>query len=96
MNLNDILRELGFKPHPSNWKHFSGGFLLGAFAFVFTFYEIEWSLWASIGIGTGFAFFGGLIKELWDKKNFDWLDLIMTTAGGFAGCMIGATTTLFL
>ena len=96
MSLNTILIELGFKPHPSNWKHFAVGILLGGFAFLFTHFELDYNLFSAIGFGCALAFVIGFIKEWIDRPKFDWLDLIMTTLGGFAGALIGATLTIWL
>lgn len=96
MSLNNILRELGFKPHPSNWLHFAVGSLFGVGAFIFCYYQMEFNILYSVLLGTSFATFAGLAKEFWDMPKFDWLDLIMTALGGFAGAMLTVVITFVL
>lgn len=96
MSLNDILRELGFKPHKSNWLHFIVGAVVSICAFIISYYEWDMNWFIAILCGSGMAFMAGLIKEFWDKPNFDWLDLIMTTLGGIAGGLIISPITFVL
>lgn len=108
MSINNTLRYLGLKPHPSNWKHFWAGLVISFFAFIFAYFQLEYILWSSIWIGIGSASFVGLLKEIWDgglnqkitgshyKPNFDILDLIMTVLGGIGGVILGWIIYLLL
>lgn len=108
MSLNNILIELGFKPHPSNWKHFLAGIACSILFYLLIRFEFEFTLWNSVFIAIFSAFILGLAKEIFDKclnplvirkikkGNFDWLDLIMTTLGGIASTTATALLTLGL
>lgn len=82
--------DLGFKPHPSNMKHFWAGAVFCLIAFLFVRHELNWNIWHSLGTGLSASFVVGLGKEVLDrmqKKLWDWLDLIYTCLGGFATCI---------
>lgn len=84
-SLKEILVELGFKPHPSNKKHFWAGVVFGLLAFLFVRHGLDFGIWLSLGICVSAALVVGLGKETLDKiqgKVWDWLDLIYTFAGG--------------
>lgn len=94
-SLKEILVELGFKPHPSNKKHFWAGVVFGLLAFQFVRHGLDFGIWLSLGICVGSALMVGLGKEALDiiqRKKWDWLDLIYTFAGG----VITATALLII